>query len=431
MIIDTVLPQLGLTMTEGSVLQWLKKTGEWIEKGELLFEIQTDKSDMEVEAVASGYLQVVVEPGNIVPVGTVIARIADSMEELSAAKAMAAAPLPFRTSESTKEDEALASSPNPNTTPPIGGMTVASGDMPSRRNRPTPRARRVAKDLGVDISAVEGTGPNGRIVVADIESIHRLKDLGVAAYQNTGLSAGSLTHARAGISLEQVKISQVRRVIAERMTESFQNVPHFYLNADADASELVSLKNQLSRDFKDRLGLHLTYTDLLIKALALSVAAHPDINCFWLDGSISRRNNVDVGFAAQAEEALLVPVVRNADPLSLIGLTQIRTALTDKARTGRLSPDEMNNASCTLSNLGAFRVDRFNAIINPPESIILAVGRIAKRPWVYNDEIVARFSVSLTLSVDHRVTDGVTAANFLSTMISYLESPYQLILPAQ
>jgi pyruvate dehydrogenase E2 component (dihydrolipoamide acetyltransferase) len=429
MIVDTVMPQLGLTMTEGSVIRWLKKSGDWVEKGEFLFEIQTDKSDIEVEAPASGYLQVRLEPEKVVPVGTVIARIADSIEELSAADAIAS-PSSSEIAGSTGGHEAVgAPAPSLGTTAALRERSAAFGDPNHRRVRPTPRARRMAKELGVDISAIEGTGPNGRIVAEDINRIYR-QQAPTERYE-ADLPPSTPPFTAAPILPDRVKASPVRRIIAERMTESFQKTPHFYLNAQADATELVSVKTQLSGEFEDRYGLHVTYTDFLLKALALSVAAHVDMNCFWLNGGISRRNNIDIGFAAQAEDGLLVPVVRNADHLSLVELTEVRSTLTDKARAGRLIPSEMNDASCTLSNLGAFGVDSFNAIINPPESIILAVGRIAKRPWVYNDQLVARFTVSLSLSADHRVTDGVAAAIFLSSIVNYIESPYRLFLPAQ
>ncbi len=359
---DVVMPQLGMTMTEGSVLRWLKRPGERVEKGEPLFEIQTDKVNMEVESVAAGVVsQILLEPEITVPVGTVIARI-------------------------TGADEA---------SPP--------------RRLASPRARKLAAEKGLDIAQVEAQGE--RIVEADV--MRYLESRGAVEATATAAPAPA-----------------VRHIIAERMTVSAGTIPHFYLTAWADATALAQMRRDLLPVVERKAGVRLTYTDLLAKAMAMALAEHPGVNVIWKEGRAERREGVHIGVAAQFGERLLVPVLKDADKHSLIELAAMRSELVERGRAGKLTPADMEGASSTLSNLGGFGVDQFQAIINPPESSILAVGRIAPRPAVVEGELKVRTTVALTLGVDHRSIDGAAAALFLRARVRALEAPYTLVMSA-
>lgn len=344
---EILMPQLGLTMTEGAVSTWLKNLGDRVEKGDLVFTVQTDKVEMEVESFGRGYLErILVAPEQVVPVGTVIAVLTEN--------------------------------------PP--GAEPASTSQPV-----SPRARRVAQELNVDLTAVKPAKGN-RITEDDVR----------------------LYHGKA-----PDRVSAARKVTARRMIASFQTAPHFYLGVEANAAELVKVR--------ERLEGKPTYTDFFLKALAVALAEQPHVNEHWRDGEIVRNKSVDIGFAAQTDTGLVVPVLRNADRLSFAELARERAALTGKAREGRLSLAEMEGGSATLSNLGHVGIDWFQAILNPPQSVILATGRIAKRPVVVDDRIEAQPTVALNLSADHRVLDGVAAANFLARIRELIEAPSRLL----
>lgn len=365
---DVVMPQLGMTMTEGSVLRWFKQPGERIEKGEPLFEIQTDKVNMEVEATTAGLVsEVLLAPEVVVPVGTVIARI-------------------------TGENE-------------------AAEVVPARRLA-SPRARKLAADKGVDIALVEAK--SGRIVEADV-----VRYLEARAAAAPAVVAAAPAPAPA---------ASIRSVIAGRMMESVQTIPHFYLTVWADATPLEQLRRELIPVVERKAGVRLTFTDLLVKAMALAVAEHPNANAIWTGDRSERREGVHIGVAAQFGEKLLVPVVKDADRLSIVDLAAKRSELVERGRAGKLTPADLEGASLTLSNLGPFGVDQFQAIINPPESAILAVGRIAPRPAVVNGELKVRTTVALTLGVDHRIIDGEAAALFLRSIVRAVEAPYTLVM---
>lgn len=381
MAYDVVMPQLGMTMEEGSVLRWFKQPGDAVEKGEPLFEVQTDKVDMEVEAQSSGFLaEILLEPGRTVPVGAVIARISGGQQQ---------EPIPAGPDSGMVQE-------------PAGAMT---------RKLSSPRARRVAADFGVDIALVEGTGEGGRIREADVIRYAQ------AAKESAPAPAVPVP-----------ALSPARKTVAAKMAQSFSEVPHFYLAVQADATSLKKVREDLLPVIEREYGVRLTYNDLLIKALALALEANPKVNVSWSGSGIVPNTDVHIGFAAQIGEALLVPVIRKAGRLSVGEIAKMRSDLLAKGQAGRLALPDLEGASCTLSNLGPFGVDQFQAIINPPQSAILAVGRIAGRPVAAGDEVVARPTVWLTLSVDHRVVDGVAAAEFLRTIVEAVQAPYRLLL---
>jgi pyruvate dehydrogenase E2 component (dihydrolipoamide acetyltransferase) len=366
-------------MTEGSVSVWLKKPGDKIEKGEPLFSVETDKVEMEVEATVSGYVAAeVLEPKQVVPVGTVIAVIVDREEEIAAA-----ATEPHRATTNGKSPEVTGATPFP----------------------ASPMAKRLAKELGVDLRGLT-PAKGARISAEDVQRAH----------------AG-----QAAAAPVELPVSTGRAAIADRVTASFQGAPHFYLGVQVDATQLVDLRTRCLPASPEE-GVRITYTDFFLKAMAQALAEQPAVNTFWNDGKILARPSVDVGFAAQAGPLLLVPVIRNLGQLSMLGVAGERTRLAQKARAGKLTLAEMEGGSATLSNLGASGVDWFQAILNPPQSVIVATGRIAKRPVVCGDAVVARDTVLITASIDHRVLDGVAGAKFLGRIKELLEQPALLML---
>jgi pyruvate dehydrogenase E2 component (dihydrolipoamide acetyltransferase) len=366
---EVVMPQLGLTMTEGKVLQWYKNVGDTFQVGEPLFEVETDKVNMDVEATDSGQLTEIVTPLNeTLPIKTVIARYA---------RAGQASPAPVR----------------------------------KTRQAVSPRARKAALAANVDLSRVKGTGPGGRIIERD-----------VVAVMPAGVTP-ALPPAAAP------PVSRLRSITAERVTQSFQSAPHFYLTREVDAGELLNLKRTLAPAMKKRGLAALSVTDMLLKAMALALAEHDAVNSYWANGEIRRHAGVSVGFATAVEDGLLVPVLRNAQALNLSEIARRRAALVDRARASQLGPDDFGGASATLSNLGMYGVDQFQAILNPPESLILATGRIRDRVIAVNGAPGVRPTMFVTVSADHRVLDGASAAKFLATFAELIETPGLLLVP--
>ena len=405
---DLLMPQLGMTMTEGSVVKWLKKPGEVVEKGECLLIVQTDKVDIEVESPCSGtFAQVLVELGQFVPVGSVIGRIAQAGESSEHAREVVTqVPLPA-------QKQPIASSAPPSVTERTTSL-VSDG-----RKLPTQRAKKLARELGLDVSLVPDYDGRGRIVEADVQ---RFFD----ECSSAGSKSKMVCAAMSGGAANKETSSAARKAIADRMTVSFQTIPHFYITVLADATELIKLREDLGNQIEKQVGVRLSYTDVLLKALALALRAHPEVNAYWQDGAV-HRNGIHVGFAVQTADRLIVPVVRDADKLPLPELAKVRGTLVARARAGNLQVDDVADASCTLSNLGSHGVDHFHAIINPPESVILAAGSIALRPMVANGAVVPRQTIYLSLSADHRLVDGTTGAAFLNTLVRFVESPETLL----
>jgi pyruvate dehydrogenase E2 component (dihydrolipoamide acetyltransferase) len=359
-----------------------------VEKGDIVFTVQTDKVEIEVESVAQGYLErILVEPEQLVPVGTVIAVLSD---EPPGSKTAASA------------------------------TAAANGDEHSA-HAASPRARRLARELGVDLAAVKPS-QGKRSGEDDVRRFHE-------AHRPAAAIAETAPAPRAPASVSpSASVSQSRKVIARRMTASFQSAPHFYLGVEANAAELVKLRDSLVAHLSTKMDVKLTYTDFFLKALATALVEQPEVNESWRDDSIVRNQSVDIGLAAQTEHGLLVPILRSVDRRTLFELARERNALTTKARAGGLNLAEMEGGSATLSNLGAMGIDSFQAILNPPQSVILATGRIAKRPVVIEDQLEAQFTVMLNLSADHRVLDGAAAAKFLARIRELIEAPSLLLV---
>jgi pyruvate dehydrogenase E2 component (dihydrolipoamide acetyltransferase) len=386
---DVIMPMLGMAQESGKVLRWLKEEGESVRKGEPLLEVETDKVTVEIEAPADGTLAAVRVPnGADVPVGEVIACVLSQGEVAPTVRIEAIA---------ERETAVHVGSPN------LEQVTTA----PTRRRRrlASPKARRLAHERGIDLDSLGGSGPNGAIVAADVERSH---DTATHLLPTTPLK-----HE------QPVAVSNVWRIMAERTQRSWQEVPHFFLHRNVDATGL--------QRWREASQYPLSMTDLLIRVCAESLRRHPRINASWRDGTIVPSPAVNVAIAVATDAGLVVPVVHDADQLTLPDIAARRAAIVEAAREGRLRPDDVTGGTFTISNLGMFGVDAFEAIVNAPQAAILAVGRITKRPWIVEDLVVARPVMTLSVSFDHRVVDGARGAEFLDTLASLIEEPVGLV----
>jgi pyruvate dehydrogenase E2 component (dihydrolipoamide acetyltransferase) len=400
MAVAVIFPKLDEAMTSGKVVRWLKSEGDPVEKGEIILEVESEKTSFELEAEASGILsKVTANEGDEVPIGTAIAYILKPGEEAPEVET----PVKVEAKEEPAKAEAKAEAPKPASEP--------------KEIKASPLARNIARENNVDLSLVTGTGPGGRITKEDV--IKFVEEGGAVA-------APTPATAPAGTEEEIVPLSTMREVIARRMTESFQ-APHFYLTVEVDAQELQRIRQQLLPVIESKAGVRLTLTDLVVKVVARALEKNPAINCSYADGSVKLLKRIDIGLVTSIEGGLMVPVIRDADTKSLAEIAQDRTELVQKAREHTLTREEMAGSTFTISNMGMYDIDQFSAIIQPPEAGILAVGRIAEKVVARNGAMVIRPVMNLTLSIDHRVLDGTLGAQFLQTVKNYLEQPLNLI----
>ena len=424
---QVVMPRMGLTMEEGTLVGWRKAVGQKVTAGEPLFEIETDKSTVEVEAAESGVLASILVPvGQTVPVGTPIALLVGEGEALPAGALTAAVTNAVKSEAPLAGPAAEAQNPAP---------------LSPAKIKASPAARTLAKKLGVDLGAAAGTGPGGRVVAWNVSAISALPvkatpvaaraaaELGVdlAALQGSG-PGGRITRQ----DVEQAgrkpsgtirPFTRIEQVMAGRMVASFTSAPHFYLHVSVDARKLVALRAELKQKLEARSGVHLTYTDLLVYFCARALARHPEVMSQWTPQGMRLLSDVHVGVAVDTERGLLVPVIRDADRLGLAGISRSLSDLTARARSGSLLPAEQEQGVFTISNLGAFGIDAFDAVLNPPQAAILAVGRIKERALVEDGRVVPAAMLTLSLSVDHRVLDGARGARFLGDLAELLETP--------
>ncbi len=395
-------------MDEGRLIAWHKKEGERVEKGEVLFEVETDKANLEIEASASGIVRRILLPADAsAPVATVIALIADTADEplpsgSESAGMPAESPLPRNDAPAPSSKDvipATRSRPSLAETPPSPADSSTSPDGSSHRVRSSPAARKRALELGVDISVVRGTGPGGRVGLEDVE----------AASSSVSTSSASPS---AATGEKREPLSRMRRAVAEAMTRSVREAPQFSISRDVD----MTAANARRRD------AGVSYTDVIVAAAATALRAHPRLRSRFDGDALVVSAKIDVGLAVALEAGLIVPVLRDADQKPLEALREEREALETAVRSGRARADAFGGAAITISNLGTFGVDRFTGIVNPPEAAILAVGRVAERAVAANGALVVRPVVSLTLTVDHRVADGADAARFLADVARNLEA---------
>jgi len=401
MATEVVMPKLGLTMERGTVASWLVPEGGDVERGQPLLEVVTDKVTMEVEAQASGVLRRILVPaGEEVDVATPIGVIGGADEELDEAAWRRAAPAA----------QAVA------TAPEAGPGAAAPGSAPRPRHLASPKARRMAREHGLDLAALRGSGAAGRIVGADVEAA-----LAVGETVGTGVDPQGPAPA------EPAAAGRVRQVVAERLTQSYQQAPHIHLSAEIDASWMALLR----RGMADR-GQRVTYTDLVVRAAALALTRVPELNARYEDGRSQVVDAVDIGIATDTPRGLVVPVLRRASELSLAELAAAAQALVQGARAGILGPDDYAGGSFTVTNLGMFGVRSFTAILNPPQVGILAVGAVEDRVVPVGDAPDAaptlgiRPTMSATLGVDHRAVDGACGARFLQHLRTQLQEPGHL-----
>jgi pyruvate dehydrogenase E2 component (dihydrolipoamide acetyltransferase) len=396
MAISVVMPALEMAQETGKLLAWRKKEGESVNKGEPLLEIETDKAVVEVEAPGDGILAgITAEVGAVIPVGETIAWLVAPGEK-PPAKAAIAAPAARATSAAMHQAAAAVS------------VAVKAPGAPQI----SPKARRLAKELGVDIGQIRGTGPEGVITAEDVQKFADSK----------GAVAASAGQAPA---FETEPLSTVGRLMAERTTQSWTSVPHFFLVRDVDASELIEAQKRFSAEAEKTHGAAPTITDLLIALIAKTLTKHPRMNASWAGEGVRSNADVNVSVAMAVKDGVVGAVIHKADTLKIGEISAQRRGLTERARAGRLRPADIAGGTFTLSNLGMYKVDAFSAIITPPQAAILAVGTISDRVVPVEGKPGLRPMMTMTLSSDHRVVDGARAAEFLSDLADAIGEPQQ------
>lgn len=416
-----LMPRLSDTMTEGVIASWQKNVGDAVKKGDILAEIETDKATMELESYKDGILlHQGAKAGEKILVNDllcIIGKEGTDVEAILKGLKGGGAAQPSSQAEQPKAAEASASAPAPAKSSDAGQPQVVN----EGRIFASPLAKKVAEEKGIDLKYVKGSGDNGRIVKADIENYKPQ----AAAPQQAQASKSAAPAAPAGqVSFDEVPVSQMRKVISKRLSESKFGAPEFYVTMTIDMDAAVAARTKINENAK----VKVSFNDLVLKAVALSLKQHPAINSSWLGDKIRINHHVNIGVAVAVDEGLLVPVVRFADTKTL---TQISSEVKDfaqRAKDKKLQPSDWEGSTFTISNLGMFGVDEFTAIINPPDSCILAVGGISKVPVVKNGQVVPGNIMKVTLTCDHRTVDGATGAAFLLTVKNYLEEPLRMLL---
>ncbi len=417
---------LSPTMEEGQVVKWLKGEGDAVAQGEILAEIETDKATMELVARGTGVLRrILVGEGVAAPVGDVIAVIAEADEDIAAlveglggGGAPAGAGAQVDGGAPAGGDGAVAGT---ETTMAQAGQAAAATATASATGRvkASPVARRLAGDLGLDIAAVQGSGPGGRVIKRDIEAA--AKAAAAAPPVTVAVPAAP------GAEFEDLPLSQMRKTVARRLAESLGPVPHFFLTVDVDMTRALQARVRINELLAAE-GAKASLNDMVIKATAVALTRHPDCNAWWQGNSIRRFNQVHMGVAVAVPDGLITPVVRDAHAK---GLGQISTEIRElagRAREKRLQPHEYTGSTFSMSNLGMFGIEEFTAVINPPEAGIIAVGAVEERPVVVDGQVVVQPRMRITMSCDHRVIDGAQGARFLATLKSFLEEPAAILV---
>ena len=417
------MPRLSDTMEEGNIVGWQKKVGDKVAPGDILAEVETDKATMELESFNDGVLLHIGVPEGPVAVEGVIAIIGDAGEDITALlkeiEAEANAPAAEEPVVEEKPAPAPVASPAPKqVAPPVQAVPqVASTATTDGRVKASPLAKKMSKDAGLDISRLQGTGENGRIVKRDIEAA-------LAGGGNSiAYSPGPIAAAAYDPSVYGDKpVSQMRKVIAKRLGESKFSAPHFYLTMEMNMDKMKAAREAINEDSPIRIS----YNDLVVKACATALRKHPEINASWLGDKITYHEDINIGVAVAIDEGLMVPVIRQADRKTLVAIKSEIKDLAGKAKSRKISPEEMSGNTFTISNLGMFDIEEFTAIINPPDACILAVGSIIEKPIVKDGAIAIGNMMKVTLSCDHRIVDGAKGASFLQTLKSILENPVKL-----
>jgi pyruvate dehydrogenase E2 component (dihydrolipoyllysine-residue acetyltransferase) len=403
MAMSVVMPALEMAQETGKLLAWRKKEGERVAKGEPLLEIETDKAVVEVEAPGDGILAgITADVGAVIPVGETIAWLVAPGEK-PPARAAATAPTARATTVAPARQSAAAAGASSAAAPAAGGAVQIS-----------PKARRLAKELGVEIAHIRGTGPDGVITSEDVQKFADARGSGSAA-------------AAPALGPAAEALSQVARLMAERTTQSWTSVPHFFLVREVDASALLSAQKNFTGTAAKANSTAPTITDLLVALLARTLAKHPRMNASWVGTSIRPNPDINIAVAMAVKDGVVGAVIHKADALKIAEISAQRRELTDRARSGRLRPADISGGTFTLSNLGMYKVDAFSAIITPPQAAVLATGAISERVVAAEGKPAVRPMMTMTLSSDHRVVDGARAAEFLGDLADALRDPGKLL----
>jgi len=430
---------LSPTMEEGQLVKWLKNEGDQVNEGDVLAEIETDKATMELVARGSGVLRArLLNEGQTAKVGDVIGVIAAPDEDISSLVG-AAPPAEKPVPAAAKKEETIENAAAPETEKPQlerraaprgpeEEARTAAMRQPAPAPAPQPRAdgervkasplaRRMAAESGLDLASIQGSGPGGRIVRRDVE----------AAEAAPPAAAPAFRPAPAGVEVEEVPVTQMRKTIAKRLVTSIGPVPTFYLTIEVDMSRMVEARERVNDRLRDA-GIKASVNDFIIKAVASALRRHPEVNAAWHENVIRRYHRVHIGVAVAVEDGLITPVIRDADLKGVAEISAEVRELAGRAREKKLKPEEYTGATFSVSNLGMFGIDEFTAIINPPEAAILAIGRVEDRVVAENGAPVVRPRMRITMSCDHRVIDGATGARFLQTLRAYLEEPMMILV---
>jgi pyruvate dehydrogenase E2 component (dihydrolipoyllysine-residue acetyltransferase) len=444
-----VMPKMGDTMEEGKILAWRKKVGDPVARGDSLAEIETDKVNIEAESFAEGVLRkILVQEGESAPVGAPIALVGAPDEALPDDETHGPSAQP------TQAPQELASEREP--VPAAAGTAYQPTREPAGTNGASsaisapateaagrvfisPIAKRIAQEHHLDIARVTGTGPNGRIIKDDVEALLTQQETPAAAPvvqpvvqptpQAPTQPAATVPAAAEGEEVEAVALSAMRKTIARRLQQSMQTAPHFYLTISIDTTKLAELRATIN-EYAEALPepVKVSMNDLIVKGVALALARVPQVNVSFDGERLLFKKHINVGVAVALDQGLIVPVIRDADRRGVLDLARESRRLVDAARTGRLKPEEFQGGTFSVSNLGMFEIESFTAVINPPESAILAVGAIQPTPVVVDGQVTVRDRMKVTLSVDHRALDGATGARFLQELKRLLESPMGLLV---
>lgn len=402
------LPKMSDTMTEGVIVRWNVKVGDTVKSGDILAEVETDKATMDMEVYAKGtVLQLLVEEGNAIPVDGPIAIVGAPGEDVQALLSSA--------SSNATASAPVEATPVSNSAPVAQSQTIAATAQNDERLKASPLAKKIAAEKGIDLNSVTGSGENGRIVKKDLENTHSNTASSNVPTSTTPIGQESFT---------EVNVSQMRKTIAARLSESKFTAPHFYLTVEINMDKAVAAREQMNQISEVKISMN----DLVVKACAVALKKHPNINSSWLGTKIRYNHHVHIGVAMAVEDGLLVPVVKFADQKGLSQISSEIKTFGKKAKEKKLQPQDWAGNTFTISNLGMYGIDEFTAIVNPPDACILAVGTVKDTVGVVNGEIKPVKTMKVTLSCDHRVVDGTMGADFLKTVREYLEEPVKLLV---
>jgi pyruvate dehydrogenase E2 component (dihydrolipoamide acetyltransferase) len=416
------MPALGMAQETGKLIAWLKRGGEYVTEGEAVMEIETDKTTVEIEATGSGILAGVLfqesedipvgqtmawilEPGETVPVGdAIVQKVAESSDIEDKGRVPSVSPVARRMAEEHGVDQSLIkpSGRRVKKNDVLAYLNTQKNEVEGTRLFPaSPKARRLARESGIELSNIPGTGPMGAVLAADVIDA-----------RETGLAKAATQ-----------SISSIWSRMAEQVTHSWTSAPHFYLLREVNASSLIAWRTHL----KERTGKSVTYTDLLVKLVAAALRQHPRLNNFWDNNTMIVNQEINIGIAVAVEDGLVVPVIHKADELTIRQITDRRQELVERSQNKKLLLDDLQKGTFTISNLGMYGVDIFNAILKPPQAAILAVGRIVDRVVPVGDRPVVQPMMFLSISYDHRIVDGARGAQFLETLAQFIEEPFRLV----